>query len=77
MSYTEESDECYYPLTIDHSKDVEIKTSEDGTKIFAIKNIRQEFKGDNMVLKADISGDKEEANKYLKRLGEMMVNMIK
>ncbi len=59
----------YWTPAIDHSQDIEIRKTKDG-RIFAIKNIRQEFKDNIMIIIADISGDEEAAKEYLKQLGE-------
>ena len=64
-----------YDTTVDHSQDIEIRKTKEG-KIFAIKNIRQEFEGNQMILKADISGDEEAANQYLKAMSEGMVKLL-
>ena len=69
-------EEDSYAVKIDHSQDVEIRKNKDG-KMFAIKNIRQEFEGNQMILKADISGDKEAANQYLKFMCKGLVQRIK
>ena len=65
-----------YAVTTDHSQDMEIHETKNG-KVFAIKNIRQEFKDNQMILKADISGDKEAANQYLKAMSEGIINSLK
>ena len=65
-----------YAVTTDHSQDIEIRKTKNG-KVFAIKNIRQEFKDNQMILKADISGDKDGANQYLKAMSERIVNSLK
>ena len=67
-------DEQYYPASVDHSQDVTIHHTKDG-EIFAIKNIRQEVEGDTLTFKADISGDEESANKYLKSLVDRIIGM--
>ena len=65
-----------YAVTTDHSQYGEIRKTKNG-KIFVIKNIRQEFKDNQMILKADISGDKDGANQYLKAMSEGIVNSLK
>ena len=65
-----------YAVTIDHLQDIEIRKTKNG-KIFVIKNIRQEFKDNQMILKDDISGDKDGANQYLKAMSERIVNSLK
>jgi len=70
------NEECGYWLsTVDHSQDVEIRSSKDG-RIFAIKNIRQEFTGYTMALKADISGDKQAAKEYLKAYAQGVTSTL-
>lgn len=69
------TDDEYYPLTIDHSQDIEIRTNKQG-KMFAIKNIRQEFNGNEMTLIAEIGGDQEAGQEYLKSLGKRLVEGI-
>ena len=65
-----------YAVTTDHSQDIEIRKTKNG-KVFAIKNIRQEFKDNQMILKADISGDEDGAKQYLKAMSERIVNSLK
>lgn len=50
-------------------EDFEIRKTKDG-RTFAIKNIRQEFEGKTVTYKADISGDLEAGNEYLKSMAE-------
>jgi hypothetical protein len=72
-----DEDDCdYWIPNIDHSQDVEIRTNKEG-KMFAIKNIRQEFEGNMMIFRADVSGDTDAANQYLKHLGELLLNSMK
>jgi len=59
-----------YPLTIDHSQDIQIHRDKNGN-MFAIKNIRQEFEGNTMIFIADIAGNEKAAKDYLKALAEV------
>ena len=65
-----------YAVTIDHSQYGEIRKTKNG-KIFVTKNIRLEFKDNQMILNADISGDEEAASQYLKAMSERIVNSLK
>ena len=64
-----EDDDGYWTPIIDHSQDIEIRKTKDG-KLFALKNIRQEFDGDKIIFKADMSGDVDGAMDYLTQLAE-------
>jgi len=75
------NEEGYYTPTIDHSKDIEIHETPNGT-IFAIRNIRQEIEGDIVTFKADIAGDIYHGqiylNEYVERIiGRVLDSMVK
>lgn len=70
---SKEDDEEYYPATTDRSHNVLIVTNSEGKK-FAIRNIRQTFDGNKMNMIADIAGDLEAGDEYIKLLGENLVN---
>ncbi len=57
------------------SEKIEIHKTKDG-KIFGIKNIRQEFEGNVVVYKADISGDLKTGEQYLKSLLSNTVKLM-
>lgn len=56
-------------LCRERSEYLEIRRTKDG-RMFAIKNIRQEFEGNTITFKADIGGDLEAGNEYLKAMAE-------
>jgi hypothetical protein len=64
-----------YAVSVDHSQDIEIRKTKDG-RMFAIKNIRQEFEDDTMILKADIAGDLQAGNEYLEDLGKCIIKSV-
>ena len=64
-----------YDTTIDHSEDITIRTTKDG-RIFGIKNIRQEFAGLKMTLKAGIAGDVKAGEEYLDTLAKGLMKNI-
>ena len=55
--------------------DFEIRTNSKG-KIFGIKNIRQEIKDNLLIYRADVAGDKEAANEYLKTYANNIRNQF-
>ncbi len=61
--------EKFRKLNTSAREDFEIRKTKDG-RIFGIKNIRQEFEGNTVTYKADIAGDLEAGNEYLKSLAE-------
>ncbi len=71
-----------YTPTIDHSQDIEIHETKNG-RIFGIKNLRQKSTKstkdvDNYVVTfiADIAGDMEAGQEYLKDYAEMIRKSI-
>jgi len=69
------NEEGYYTPTIDHSKDIEIHETPDGT-IFGIKNIRQEIEGNVVTFKADIAGDTYHGQIYLNEYAERIIGRV-
>ena len=57
------------------TEDFEIRTTKDG-RIFGIKNLRQEFEDNQMIFKADISGDIEAGKQYLEYLGNGLIRNL-
>jgi len=56
-------------------QDIEIRTTKDG-RIFGIKNIRQEFDGNKMIMKADVAGDIKAGQEYLEYLTKRLKESV-
>lgn len=56
-------------------ENIEIREDLEGN-IFAIKNIRQEFNGNEVTFKADIGGNLEAGQRYLESLAKSIKNNI-
>ena len=64
-----------YATKVDHSQDIEIHETKDG-RIFGIKNLRQEFEGNQMIFIADLAGDIEAGKEYLEYLGNSLIRNL-
>ena len=56
-------------------ENIEIRTTRDG-RMFGIRNLRQEFEGNKMILKAEITGDIKAGKEYLKFMGKSIINNV-